>query len=83
MPIKTLDELKKNIYFVGKELLWIIFLDSKKHLKPGGKFYVVTISGLKEFIKRNFKEVFGNYEKLGQNKTHTVALAINDKLPYL
>lgn len=61
---------------IGKELFWIMLHDAKKHLKPGGTFYVVTISGLKEFIKRNFTEVFGNYEKLGQNKTYTVAMAV-------
>lgn len=63
---------------VSKELFWIIFLESKKYLKPGGKLYVVTISGLKEFIKRNFIEIFGNYEKLGQNKTYTTAVASNE-----
>jgi len=63
---------------VSKELFWIIFLGSKKYLKPDGKFYVVTISGLKEFIKRNFNEIFGNYEKLGQSKTYTAAVAINE-----
>jgi len=63
---------------VGKEMFEIIMYDAKKHLKPGGKFYVVTISGLKEYIKRNFKEVFGNYDKLAQSKTYTVALAVKE-----
>lgn len=62
---------------VSKELFWIIFLEAQMHLKPGGMFYIVTISGLKEFIKRNFKEVFGNFEKLGQSKTYTTAVAVN------
>jgi 16S rRNA G1207 methylase RsmC len=61
---------------VGKELLFIILSDAKAHLKPGGQLVVVTISGLKEFIKRNFKDVFGNYEKLKQGREHTVARAI-------
>ena len=61
---------------VGKEMFLIMLHDAKKHLKKGGKFYVVTISGLREFIKRNFQEVFGNYEKLGQNKTYTVAVTV-------
>jgi 16S rRNA (guanine1207-N2)-methyltransferase len=64
---------------VSNEFYWILFNDAKKYLRPGGKFYVVTISGLKEFIKRNFKEVFGNYKKLAQNKTYTVAVAVKEK----
>ena len=31
---------------VGRELLYIILSDARKHLKPGGKIVVVTISGL-------------------------------------
>lgn len=62
---------------VNKELFWIWLHDAKKHLKPGGSLYVVTISGLKEFMKRNLIDFFGNYEKLGQNKTYTVGMATN------
>ena len=60
---------------VGKELLRIILTDAKNHLSPGGQLVVVTISGLREFIKRNFTEIFGNYKKLKQGKDHTVARA--------
>lgn len=59
----------------GKEMLAIILADAKGHLKPGGKLYVVIVAGLKEFIKRNFKEVFGNYEKVAQGKNYIVAMA--------
>lgn len=61
---------------VGKELLSIILTDAKARLKGGGRLYVVTISGLRQYIKRNFTEVFGNYEKLKQAKGYTVALAV-------
>ena len=61
---------------VGKELLLIFLADAKHYLKPNGRLYVVTISGLREFIKRNFKAVFGNYRKVKQRRTHTVAMAI-------
>ncbi len=61
---------------VGKELLYIFLSDARRHLKPGGQIVVVTISGLREFIKRNFLEVFGNYKKIKQGKTHTVAKAV-------
>lgn len=60
---------------VGKELLQIFFLHAKRHLRSNGKIYVVTISGLRDFIKRNFLEVFGNYQKIKQRNTHTVAMA--------
>lgn len=63
----------------GKELYWIMMEDAKKRLKPEGKLYFVFISGLKEFFKRNFKEIFGNYASVAINKTHTVGLAINKK----
>lgn len=63
---------------VGRELLYIILSDAKAHLRPGGQIVVVTISGLKEFIKRNFKEVFGNYEKLKQGRAYTVARAVKE-----
>lgn len=63
---------------VGKELLYIILSDAKKHLRPGGQLVVVTISGLREFIKWNFKESFGNYEKVAQGRQHTVARAVKD-----
>jgi 16S rRNA G1207 methylase RsmC len=61
---------------VGRELLYIILADARDHLKPGGQLVVVTVSGLREFIKRNFREVFGNYDKLKQGRHHAVARAI-------
>ncbi len=60
---------------VGKELLQIFLTDAKQHLKPDGRLYVVTISGLRAFIKRNFLRIFGNYQKVKQRHTHTVAMA--------
>ncbi len=63
---------------VGKELLYIILSDAKDHLLPGGQLVVVTISGLREFIKWNFKESFGNYEKVKQGRDHTVARAVKE-----
>jgi len=62
----------------GGELLHIILSDARERLKPGGQLVVVTISGLKAFIKRNFRELFGNYRKLKQGRTHTVAVAVKE-----
>jgi len=63
---------------VGAEMLSIILHGARAHLRPGGRLYVVTIAGLRQYIKRNFVEVFGNYDKLKQGKTYTVALAVRE-----
>jgi 16S rRNA (guanine1207-N2)-methyltransferase len=62
----------------GKELYYLYFYDALVRMNPGARFYVVTISGLRKFVARAFKEVFGNYEKVKQGKTYTVALAHKD-----
>ncbi|MEW8188440.1 MAG: methyltransferase [Candidatus Thiodiazotropha endolucinida] len=62
---------------VGKEMLSLILHDARQRLKPGGKLYIVTINGLRQYMKRNLNEIFGNYEKLKQGKSYTVALAVN------
>jgi 16S rRNA (guanine1207-N2)-methyltransferase len=61
---------------VGNEMLYIMLSDAYAHLNPGGQLVVVTIAGLKEFIKRNFKQIFGNYQKIKQGRDHTVARAV-------
>ncbi|MBC8518977.1 MAG: class I SAM-dependent methyltransferase [Gammaproteobacteria bacterium] len=61
---------------VGREMLTILLCDARSRMNPGGQIVVVTINGLRDFIKRNFKEVFGNYKKLKQGKAYTVARAI-------
>jgi len=61
---------------VGREQLSIILYDAFDALKPGGKITVVTINGLKDFIKNNFKSVFGNYNKLKQGQKYIVSQAI-------
>ncbi len=60
---------------VGNEMLTLFLYDALEHLKPGGQFYVVTINGLRQFMKRNFNDVFGNYKKHKQGKNYTVASA--------
>ena len=61
---------------VGNELLSLFLIDTWQHMEPGGRFYVVTISGIRRYIERSFKEIFGNYKKIKQGKTYTVAMAI-------
>jgi len=59
----------------GKELLHIFLYDALKSLNSKGRMTVVTITGLREFIKRNFKEYFGNYEKISEKGGYTVSSA--------
>ena len=59
----------------GKEMLLIILHDAYRRLVPGGRLAVVTVSGLRKWIRRNFEEVFGNYTKLKQGNTYTAAVA--------
>lgn len=61
---------------VGREQLSIILYDAFDALKLGGQITFVTINGLRNFIKDNFKYVFGNYKKLKQGQKYTVSQAI-------
>lgn len=77
IPKQQFDLIVSNIPAkVGKELLYIYLYDALEYLKPGGSFYIVTITGLRQFFKRGFNEVFGHYEKIKQGKTYTVARGI-------
>ena len=60
---------------VGNEMLYLFLYDAYHHLKPGGKFVVVTVNGLRHFCKRTFNEVFGNYKKDKQGKAYTISSA--------
>ncbi len=62
----------------GKEHYYLFFNDIMERLEPGGRFYVVVISGLRQFIARSFREVFGNHKKIKQGKSYTVAMAIKE-----
>ncbi len=64
---------------VGKELLYILLTDAKRRLLSDGQLYVVSVSGLRAFIKRVCEEIFGNYEKLKQGRHYTVAKAVKTR----
>lgn len=77
IPEQQFDIIVSNIPAkVGKEMLYIYLFDALDYLKPGGSFYIVTITGLRQFFKRGFNEVFGHYEKIKQGKTYTVARGV-------
>ncbi|MCW8876406.1 MAG: methyltransferase [Kangiellaceae bacterium] len=79
--LSTLNEEKFDLIVsnipakVGNEMLYLFLYDAYHHLKPGGKFVVVTVNGLRHFCKRTFNEVFGNYKKDKQGKAYTVSSA--------
>jgi 16S rRNA G1207 methylase RsmC len=77
IPKQQFDVIVSNIPAkVGREMLYIYLFDALRFLKPGGSLYIVTITGLRQFFKRGFSEVFGHYEKIKQGKTYTVARGI-------
>lgn len=59
----------------GKELFYLYFYEALARMNEGAVIYVVTINGLRGFIKRVFADVFGNYTKLKQGKNYTVSMA--------
>ena len=59
----------------SKEHYYLFFHDIHDRLEPGGRCYVVVISGLRRFIERAFGEVFGNHTKVKQGRQYTVAMA--------
>lgn len=60
---------------VGKEMMTLLLHDAYHHLENDGRLYLVTINGLRQYMKRNLKEIFGNYRKLKQGKSYTVHFA--------
>lgn len=60
----------------SKEQHYLYLLDAYERMEVGGRFYVVTINGLRDFMKRSFNEVFGNADKIKQGKTYTITLAV-------
>ena len=60
----------------SKEHYYLFFYDAWSRLQPGGRIYVVVISGLRKFIASAFKDIFGNHKKVKQGKTYTVAMAV-------
>ena len=79
VPTLRFDTIVSNLPAkAGNEMLYIIVTEARERLQKGGQLYVVTISGLKDYIKRNFREIFGNYKKVKQGKTYTVSLAVRE-----
>ncbi len=78
-PKRKFDLVMSNLPAkASKEQHYLYLLDAYNAMTPGARFYVVTINGLREFMQRTFKEVFGNCDKLKQGKTYTITMAQKD-----
>jgi 16S rRNA (guanine1207-N2)-methyltransferase len=78
-PARRFDLVMSNLPAkASKEQHYLYLLDAYNAMNSGGRFYVVTINGLREFMQRTFKEVFGNSDKLKQGKTYTITMAQKD-----
>ncbi len=60
---------------VGGELLQFWISESHRRLRPGGALWVVTVAGLKDYMKRVLRDTFGNQRKVKQSGTHVVTMA--------
>ena len=59
VPPVAFDTIVSNLPAkVSNELFLIMFTDARRFLKPGGKLYVVTITGIREYVKRSFRRDF-------------------------
>lgn len=77
IPDQGYDRVISNLPAkVGKEMVYLFLDDARRLLKPGGEIWLVTINGLRQYIKGAFTEAFGNYDKVKQGKTYTVARAV-------
>lgn len=61
---------------VGREQLSIMLYSAFDCMEVGGKITFVTINGLRNFMKDNFKSVFGNYKKLKQGAKYVISQAV-------
>ncbi len=78
-PQQRFDVVASNLPAkAGNEAYYLMLTDAREHLVEGGRLYVVTLSGQRRFIQRTFTELFGNYQKLKQGRTHTASLAVRE-----
>ena len=59
----------------GNEAIDQLLLEAHEHLTEDGSLIVVTVVGLKRYIKRRLQELFGNYHKVKQGPRHIVSEA--------
>ena len=60
---------------VGNELITLFVADSWARLRPGGRLYLVTLTGMRKFVRRVIEQQCGTYEKVKQGPVYTLHLA--------
>ena len=77
LPDRTFDVVATNLPAkIGNELTTLVIADSWARLRPGGRLYLVTLSGMRKFVQRVIQEQCGTYEKVKQGRIHTVHRAV-------
>jgi 16S rRNA (guanine1207-N2)-methyltransferase len=76
-PDRRFDLIASNIPArAGNEMLTLMVADAGAHLAPGGRLYLVHLTGMRRFIRRLMEEHLGSYEKLKQGRDYTVAMSV-------
>ena len=76
-PERRFDLIATNLPAkIGNELTTLLVADAWDRLRPGGRLYLVTLSGMRRFIQRVYQERCGTYEKVKQGRIHTVHRAV-------
>jgi len=76
-PERRFDVIASNIPArAGNEMLTIMIADAAAHLVPGGRLYVVGLTGMRRFVQRVMRQHVGNYDKLKQGPDYTVAVSV-------
>ncbi|WP_297528763.1 class I SAM-dependent methyltransferase [Thiohalobacter sp.] len=76
VPEAPLDLVVSNVPAkVGRELLTLMLHDACRRMVPGGRIWLVSITGLRRLFERELKNIFGNYDKVKQGRQYTVAMA--------
>ncbi len=61
---------------IGNELTTLLVADAWARLRPGGRLYLVTLSGMRKFIRRIVQQQCGTYEKVKQGGIYTLHRAV-------
>ena len=78
-PDRAFDVIACNLPAkIGNELTTLLIADAHAHLAPGGALYLVSLSGMRRFVRRIVEERFGDYAKLRQGAQHTVCRAVRE-----
>ena len=63
---------------IGNELTTLFVADAWARLRPGGRLYLVILSGMRKFVRRVMNEQCGSYEKVKQSGVHTLHRSVRD-----